>query len=179
MPDLEALRYPIGRYTAPDPITEAHVDAWIDQLARLPGELREAVDGLDDAQLDTPYRPGGWTPRQVVHHIGDSHLNSLIRFKWALTEETPTIKAYDEQRWAELPDYQAVPIAVSLNLIEALHHRLVALLRSMDAGQRKRAFIHPEGNHRVVLDWNIGQYAWHGRHHVAHITHLRERNGWQ
>ena len=176
-PDLEQLRFPIGPYTAPDPITAEQVATWIDEIDDFPSALRQAVEPLDRAQLDTPYRPGGWTVRQVVHHLGDSHLNSLIRFKWALTEDHPTIKAYYEDRWAELADYRHTPLDVSLGLLDNLHTRWAILLRSLGPEELQRTLLHPEIG-EVVLDWYVGNYAWHGRHHLAHITELVKREGW-
>lgn len=174
---LETLRYPIGRFQAPELVTEADRKAWIRDLERLPALLRRAVEPLSTAQLDTPYRPGGWSVRQVVHHLADSHLNSFVRFKWALTEERPTIKPYDEAAWAELPDVAATPVAVSLDLLDALHARLVVLLKALGPAQLAREFLHPESG-TVRLDRNIGLYAWHSRHHLAHVTGLAEREGW-
>ena len=171
------LRYPIGKFSPPARIEARDVAGWIDEIEDLPRRLRRAVEGLTPAQLDTPYRPGGWTVRQVVHHLGDSHMNSLLRFKWALTEERPTIKPYSEHRWAQLPDYSAVPIAVALDFLAALHVRLVALLRALSPADLAREFVHPESG-VVPLNRNIGIYAWHGRHHLAHITRLAEREGW-
>ena len=176
--NLDDLRYPIGRFTAPDAISPAHVQEWIADIARLPADLRSAVEPLNTAQLDTPYRPGGWTVRQVVHHLADSHMNSVIRFKWALTEDRPTIKAYFEDRWADLADYTAVPVSTALAFLDALHARWVGLLRTLDPAALKREFIHPESG-PVRLERNIGIYAWHGRHHLAHITRLAEREGWR
>ena len=175
---LDDLRYPIGRFAAPDAISPAHVQEWIADIARLPADLRSAVEPLTAAQLDTPYRPGGWTVRQVVHHLADSHMNSVIRFKWALTEERPAIKAYYEDRWAELADYTAVPVSTALALLDALHARWVGLLRTLDPAALKREFVHPESG-PVRLERNVGIYAWHGRHHLAHITRLAEREGWR
>ena len=171
------LRYPIGKFEYEGEITDEDVARWIDQIETSPQQVRAAVENLSDEQLDTPYRPGGWTVRQVVHHIGDSHMNSLVRFKWALTEDEPAIKAYDQVGWAELADYRDVPIDTALTFLEALHVRLVALLRSLDSDDLARRFIHPELG-LVTLAWNIGLYAWHGRHHLAHITHLKVREGW-
>lgn len=171
------LRYPIGEFTAPDEITPEMIAGWIDEIERLPGDLRAAVAGLSDEQLDTPYRPDGWTVRQVVHHVGDSHLNSLIRFKWTLTEDRPKIKAYFEDRWAELADYRDVPIELSLTFLESLHGRWVILLRSMNEKDFRREFVHPDFG-VVRLDGAVGTYAWHGKHHVAHITELAKRQGW-
>lgn len=174
---LEDMRYPVGRFAAPAQISLARVKAWIDELERLPAALRSVVEVLTPEQLETRYRPDGWRVRQVVHHLADSHLNSFVRFKWALTEERPTIKAYLEERWAELPDARDVPVEVSLRLLEALHERWVGLLRGLDAADWRREFVHPDSG-PVRLDTNVGIYAWHGRHHLAHITHLVEREGW-
>lgn len=143
----------------------------------MPQRLREAVAGLKDEQLDTPYRPGGWTVRQTVHHVADSHMNSYLRFKLALTENSPTIKPYNEAAWANLPEAKAAPIAVSLALIDALHERLVLMLRAMSDQDFTRTFQHPERG-AVRLDTNVALYGWHSRHHVAHITALRKRMGW-
>ncbi len=172
------LRYPIGKFEHEGEITGEDVARWIDQIEALPGLVRAAIEGFSDEQLDTPYRLGGWTVRQVVHHIGDSHLNSLVRFKWTLTEDEPVIKAYHQDRWAELADYRDVPIETSLTFLESLHVRLVALLRSLNKGDLARRFVHPESG-AITLARNISIYAWHGRHHVAHITHLKEREGWE
>jgi hypothetical protein len=174
---MQDLRYPIGRFHHEGSVTDATLDRWLDDITDLPLWLRQAVDGLDAAQLDTPYRPEGWTVRQVVHHLADSHLNSYIRFKWALTEETPTIKAYDEVAWARLPDYGRVPVPQTLDFLALLHARWVILLRSLDRQAFSRTFVHPASG-PVSLGENVGIYAWHGRHHVAHITRLRERRGW-
>lgn len=172
--DSETLRYPIGRFRAPDEIDAARIDTWIDEIESFPARLRAVVGDLPPDVLDTPYRPGGWTVRQVVHHLADSHLHSIIRFKWTLTEDTPTIKAYFEDRWAELADSRA-PIDTSLDLLEALHARWVVLLRGLDAEELDRAFHHPESDTRVRLRENVGIYAWHGRHHLAHVERLLER----
>lgn len=171
------LRYPIGTYTAPASVTAAQRAAWIADIAAAPAALRAAAAGLSPEQLDTPYRPEGWTVRQVVHHVPDSHLNAYTRFKLALTEDEPTIKPYDQARWAELPD-SAAPPEVSLALLEALHQRWVALLNAMSPEQFNRRFRHPEHGRIFTLDETLGLYAWHGRHHAAHITALRERRGW-
>ena len=170
------LQYPIGEHATIEPPTPEQVDAWIDDIAALPAALRRTVAPLTDSQLDTPYRPGGWTVRQVVHHLPDSHMNSLVRFKWALTEERPLIKAYDEQAWAELPDSRG-PVAPSLDLLETLHRRWMALLRGLTWAQLQREFVHPESG-AVVLAESVGDYAWHGRHHLAHIQRLLAREGW-
>ncbi len=177
-PLVTDLRYPIGKYAPPAEITDAQRAAWIDEVAHAPDALRMAVRGLTAEQLDTPYRPGGWTVRQVVHHLPDSHLNAYTRFKLALTEEEPTIKPYAEDRWAELADTREVPIEVSLTLLEALHERWVALLRAMSAADFRRTYRHPEHGRIYRLDEVLGLYAWHGRHHTAHITTLRQQKGW-
>ena len=170
------LRYPIGRFSPVAAVTPGQVDAWIDDIAALPSDLRQTVSELSDSQLDTPYRPGGWTVRQVVHHLPDSHMNSLIRFKWALTEDRPLIKAYDEKGWAELGDSRK-PIDQSLDLLDALHRRWASLLRDLDWTQLQREFVHPESG-PTTLAVTVGVYAWHGRHHLAHIERLMERSGW-
>lgn len=171
-------RYPIGTFSFGGNVTVEQRSEWIAAIAVLPAELRAAVEGLSGAHLDTPYREGGWTVRQVTHHVADSHMNALLRFKHALTEENPPIKAYDEAVWALLPDVEATPVEVSLDLVEAMHARWVALLRGMDEGAYQRAYFHPDKNRLVTLDEAVGMYAWHGRHHVAHIASLRARNGW-
>lgn len=173
MTDLDELRYPVGRF---DPAAGSRSEQ-LETLRALPGQLRAAVAGLNDAQLNTPYREGGWTVRQVVHHIADSHAQSYIRVKLALTEDKPTVKAYDEAAWAALPDSK-LPIESSLGMIEAAHLRLIALLEPLsDTALQQTAFLHPERG-EVTLANNLALYAWHGRHHLAHITRLRERMGW-
>lgn len=173
---MSDLRYPIGEFVAPGSLTPAERVEAIEQIAQLPGRLRDAVAGLSDEQLDTPYRPGGWTVRQVVHHVPDSHLNAYVRWKLTLTEDVPTIRTYDEKRWAELPDTQA-PIDASLDLLEALHVRWVTLLRQLGDDAWERRLAHPEIGD-LGLDDMLALYAWHSRHHVAHITSLRAREGW-
>jgi hypothetical protein len=171
------LRYPIGKFKHDGPVTEEKRQRFLGDIAQAPADLRSAVKGLSDAQLDTPYRPGGWTVRQVVHHVPDSHMNSYVRFKLALTEDEPTIKPYAEDCWAELADTKATPVEVSLNLLDSLHDRWVRLLRSLSPEDWKRAFHHPERG-PMTLEHALAMYAWHGRHHVAHIISLRERSGW-
>jgi uncharacterized damage-inducible protein DinB len=172
------LRYPIGPFTVLGDITPAHREGWITEIGEAPAQLRAAVHGLTETQFDTPYRPEGWTVRQVVHHVPDSHLNAYLRFKLALTEENPTIKPYLEARWAELPDTAQTQVGVSLMLLEALHRRWMILSRSMSETQWERTFFHPEQQKSVRLDQALALYAWHGRHHVAQITGLRDRMGW-
>jgi len=169
-------RYPIGKFQYSGSSTEQN-RLFLEEIAQTPSKLRDSLKGLTEEQLDTPYRPGGWTVRQVVHHLPDSHLNSYVRFKLALTEENPTIKTYAEDRWAELSDSKATPIEVSLTLLDSLHNRWVRLLRSLTPEQWKRTFHHPElGN--MTLEKTLALYAWHGNHHVAHITELRKRMSW-
>jgi hypothetical protein len=171
------LRYPIGRFVYPDRAPAEDVRRAIDRIEQLPGAMRAAVHRLTDAQLDTPYRPGGWTVRQVVHHVPDSHMNAYIRTKLALTEEDPVIRPYDEQRWAMLADTARTPIESSLTLLDVLHARWVTLLRATDAGELERPLRHPESG-SLTLGLLVLQYGWHGDHHVAHVTRLREREGW-
>jgi hypothetical protein len=175
------LRYPIGKFIYESSSTgssnEEQKKKHLDDIAQTPANLRAALKGLSDKQLDTPYRPEGWTVRQVAHHVPDSHLNAYIRFKLALTEDDPTIKPYAEDRWAQLGDTQITPVEVSLTLLDALHTRWVNLLRSLKPEDWKRTFRHTQLG-EVSLEKNLALYAWHGRHHVAHITSLRERSGW-
>lgn len=171
------LRYPIGRYKSPENISSAQRTDWIDQIARLPDQLRKAVDGFSDGQLDTPYRPGGWTVRQVIHHLSDSHINSYTRFRLALTEDTPSIKSYEEAAWAELPDARQSRIEPSLMILDGLHERWSMLLRGLSEAQFARTFRHSELG-AIRLDWTAGLYAWHSRHHLAHVTNLSQRMGW-
>lgn len=169
-------RYPIGKFSYAGPLTAEQKKQCLDDIAQAPAKLRAAVRGLSDAQLDTPYRDGGWTVRQLAHHVPDSHVNAYIRFKLALTEDDPTIKPYFEDRWAELPDSKA-PIESSLALLESLHQRWTTVLRNLSDADWKRTFRHPELG-SMPLEKNLALYSWHGRHHVAHVTSLRERNGW-
>lgn len=172
------LRFPVGKFKLPESVTIADRTAFVEQIAATPANLRAAVAGLDDSQLETPYRPGGWTVRQVIHHVPDSHLNSYTRFRLALTEDEPTIKTYREDQWAELPDARTLPVDVSLQLLENLHTRWVMLLRSLSGEQWKRKFRHADIG-SVNLEQTAALYAWHGRHHAAHITSLRDRRGWK
>jgi uncharacterized damage-inducible protein DinB len=175
MTDLDSLRYPIGRFNPPPTPLPGVRAAEINTLRQLPSRLRDAVKDLDDSQLDAPYREGGWTVRQLVHHIADSHMNSYVRFKLALTEDCPTIKPYDEAAWAELADSKQ-PIEPSLDLIGALHARWVALLEAMTDADYRRELQHPERG-RQNLATTLALYDWHSRHHTAHITALRARQG--
>jgi hypothetical protein len=165
----EQLRYPIGKFSAPVSYTAEDMQQWIGTIKTLPGKVRHAIIGLNEKQLDTRYRTGGWTIRQVIHHLADSHMNSIIRFKWALTEDNPTIKAYHEADWALLPDYQ-LPVEPSLKMLEGIHQRLVALFDSFTEDQWNRTFIHPEHGNTVTLKRNLALYAWHSKHHLAHIV---------
>jgi hypothetical protein len=171
------LRYPIGEFKFEGPLTDDERQALIGKIEETPARMRAAVAGLTEEQLDTPYRPEGWTVRQVVHHVPESHLNSYVRFKLAITEDVPLIKTYFEDRWAELDDARQAPIALSLDLLDALHGRWIWFLRSLKQEDFQRTFRHPELG-IVSVDKNIALYAWHGQHHVAHITSLRERMGW-
>ena len=171
------LRFPIGPFKFTGPLSDDDRRSVINTIEETPKRMRAAVAGLDDKQLDTPYRPEGWTVRQVVHHVPESHMNSYIRFKLAITEEEPTIKPYFEDRWAELDDARQAPIALSLDLLDAVHARWVWFLRSLKDEDFGRTFRHPEMG-IVSVDKNIALYAWHGRHHVAHITSMRERMRW-
>jgi uncharacterized damage-inducible protein DinB len=172
------LRYPVGPFTFEGNVTESQRQLWIAHIAEAPVKLRAAVAGLTPEQLDTPYRPEGWTVRQVAHHVPDSHMNAYIRFKLALTEDQPTIKPYDQDQWSGLADVQATPVETSLVLLESLHERWVTLLRSLTATDFARAFLHPEYSRVMTLEETLALYSWHGRHHVAQITSLRERMGW-
>ncbi len=174
---LHDLRFPVGEFEVPGDVGAARISGWVDEIEALPGLLRSTVSGMDATQLGTPYRPEGWTVQKVVHHLADSHLNSFVRFKWALTEERPTIKAYDEVRWAETPDAGSAPLGPSLDWLDALHKRWCVLLRALSPEQLDREFVHPVSG-PVSLRVNVGIYAWHGRHHRAHITSLAARQGW-
>jgi hypothetical protein len=170
------LRFPIGPFT-PLANSEQTIAAAVREIELLPRRLRRAVAGLSDAQLDVPYRPDGWTVRQLVHHLADSHMNGVIRIKLALTEDTPAITPYDENAWARLADMR-LPIDISLTLLEQLHARWVAVVRSVSLADLERTFFHPEHAQTMTIGYHTQNYAWHGRHHVAHITALRQRQGW-
>lgn len=176
--DLEKLRYPIGKFTAPAAYSETYLTENIAAIASFPERLKLAVSTLTDEQLDTPYRPEGWTVRQVVHHCADSHMNCYIRIKWTLTEDNPTIKYYFEDRWSALPDNLTMPIEPTLALLEGLHYRIAFLLNNLSETDLVRTFIHPEHQKEFAIRELIGLYAWHGNHHLAHITSLLQRKGW-
>jgi uncharacterized damage-inducible protein DinB len=170
-------RYPIGKYAYDGPLSPEQRTKLIDDIAHAPDALRAAVQGLSPQQIETPYREGGWTVRQVTHHVPESHMNAYIRFKLALTEDSPTIKPYMEDRWAKLADVESTPLEVSLTLLDSVHQRWVCLLNSLQPQDWKRTFTHPEMG-SVSLEKSLALYSWHGKHHVAHITELRKKMGW-
>ncbi|MDO9375483.1 MAG: putative metal-dependent hydrolase [Ferruginibacter sp.] len=174
---MDDLRYPIGKYV-PQPFSEKQLEEWLIDIKNLPQHLENAVVNLDEAQVNTPYRPDGWSVKQVVHHVADSHMNAFIRFKLGLTEDNPTIKPYDEAAWANLKDTENLPFNLSLTILHALHVRLVELLKNISGNQWNRTVFHPEHKKEMTLWHLVGMYAWHGRHHTAHITSLRERMKW-
>lgn len=178
MTELEKLKYPVGKFERPLLITKEILSEWIDIIDLFPQKIKKEVEGLTDEQLDTPYRDGGWTVRQVVHHCADSYMNSLMRFKLALTEDKPTIKPYLQARWAELSD-TAMPVEVSLKILEGIHARWIFILNRLSDSEMERTFIHPEHNKESRIDETIGMYAWHCRHHLAHITNLKMRKSWK
>lgn len=175
---MEHLKYPIGQVQIPVSITNQHIFDWISDIESFPNKLENLVQNLTEEQLNTPYRDGGWTVRQTIHHCGDSHVNSYVRFKWALTEEQPTIKAYYEDRWAEIFDTKDAPIELSLHFIKALHAKWVYLLKGLSEQKLNKEFIHPESGNAISLKQNIAIYAWHCKHHYAHIQNLLTRNNW-
>jgi len=170
-------RFPIGKFSFPQSVTPQQREQWIGEIAATPQKLRASIAGLSQAQLDTPYRDGGWTVRQVIHHVPESHMNAYIRFKLALTEDNPVVKPYDESAWGKLPDIPGTPLETSLALLDALHDRFVRVLRLIEGPQWQRTFRHPEIG-LVKLEGNLALYAWHGQHHTAHITSLRDRMKW-
>ncbi len=176
-PDPTDLSYPIGRFQSSEAYAPLEREHALETLGNLPTRLYNAVDGLSESQLDTPYRPGGWTVRQVVHHLADSHMQAFLRIRYALTEAEPLIKVYDEKAWAELPDSKGAPVEWSMELIEALHARWVSLLQRLNPEQWQCAYVHPE-NGRTTIEQAVHLYAWHSRHHVAHMTHLRSSRNW-
>lgn len=175
---LEKLKYPIGKFTAPENYSAAYLTERIAEIESFPERLKKEVFQLTPEQLETPYREDGWTIRQVIHHCADSHMNCFIRIKWALTENKPVIKFYHEDLWAELHDNLTMPIEPTLSFLEGLHFRLAYLMKSFSETDLKRSFIHPENNKEYQLKEIIGTYAWHGNHHLAHITELKNRKGW-
>ena len=175
--ELEKLKYPIGKFNPPENVDQEHIKNWIKELENFPEELAALVTPFNNNQLDTPYRPEGWTVRQVVHHLADSHHHCYTRFKWALTEDEPLIKAYEEKTWALLAD-QSGPIELSINYLRALHKKIVYLIKILDDQDLERGFIHPAHGKRVELNVLVGMYAWHGQHHMAHIKNLAQRSGW-
>lgn len=175
----EELKYPIGRYERPTAFTAAILKKNIQDIENFPRKIRREVQALTAEQLDTPYRPGGWTIRQLVNHCADSHMNSLVRFKLALTEEKPIIRPYFEDRWAELSDSKKIPIAPALKMIEGLHERWVVLLKNLTKEELAKTFIHPEQNKEFSLEETVAIYAWHCNHHLAHITGLMKTKDWE
>jgi hypothetical protein len=175
--EAKDARYPIGKFARPTKIEAEDRERYLSTLAGLPARLREAIDGLDDAQMDTPYREGGWTVRQLVHHVADSHANMVVRVRLALTEDWPTIKPYDEAAWAMLEDAKSLPVDFSLVILDGLHERLVVLLRGLGEAEWQRGYVHPERGGTTV-EQAAALYDWHSRHHVAHVTELRKRMGW-
>ena len=174
---MEKLKYPIGHFKKPEKITEHIRSEWISRIATLPGRLETALANMTEAQLDTPYRPGGWTVRQLIHHIADSHMNSFIRFRLALTEEHPAIKPYDEKLWAKLPD-AGMPIQYSLDILRGLHARWAFFLKNLEEAELSRTYFHPESKAIYTVDESMGIYAHHGDHHLAQITGLTKRMDW-
>ena len=177
-PTSENLSYPIGKFQKPGKITAAQRAAYLADIAAFPARLCSAAVNLSDAQLDTPYRPGGWTIRQLIHHVADSHMNAYIRFKLTLTEDNPTIRPYEEQDWAELPEARTAPISLSLDLLTHLHRRWVEALKALREEDYQRSYFHPADKATVTLETAMGLYAWHCNHHLAHLTRLVEREGW-
>ena len=176
--DLEKLKYPIGHFEYSRQVSRDTIADWVRVLEELPCTLEGLVGHLSGEQLDTPYRPEGWTVRQLAHHIADSHHHSYTRFKWALTENEPVIKAYDEKAWGSLSDAKTAPVELSLSYLKALHSKMVFLLRGLSSEDLNKCYTHPDGNVKISVKGNIGKYAWHSRHHCAHIQGLLERKGW-
>jgi hypothetical protein len=176
--ELETLRYPVGKFTFPSEVSATERKEMLSVIETLSSKLRTAVQGLDDEQLDTPYRDGGWTVRQVVHHLFDSHVNAYIRMKLAVTEDTPTIKPYDQDKWSALEDARTAPVEISLSLLEGIHKRWMIFLHSLEEEQFKLCFFHPESKRKISLEQTLALYTWHSRHHLAHITELKKRMMW-
>lgn len=176
--DLERLKFPIGKFKFPEEVSQSTIENWISDIETLPKKLIDLVEPLTETQLDTPYRPEGWKVKQLVHHMADSHTHAFIRFKWTLTEDTPTIKAYDQNRFAELPDSLSAPVSISLDYLKTLHSKWVFLLKNMKREDFDKCFIHPETGKEVSLLFCLGMYAWHGNHHYAHIANLVKEKGW-
>jgi hypothetical protein len=173
MKDLETLKYPIGKYNPPNEITEINITSWIKELANLPQELVTTIGSLSEIDLEKTYRPDGWTARQVIHHLADSHINAYTRTRLVLTEENPTIRPYFEDRWANLPDAQTGDVVLSVAILKAIHERWVTLLRTLKIDDFKRTYYHPEAQQQFTLAYLVGNYAWHGKHHLAHIKALK------
>lgn len=176
--ELEKLQYPIGKFEAPDNYTNAYILSKIEEIESFPERLKKEVQSLNNDQLDTPYRENGWTIRQVIHHCAESHMNCYIRIKWTLTEENPVIKYYHEDLWSALEDSLTMPIEPTLTLLDGLHYRLTYILKNLSQTDLKKYFIHPENNKNFELREVIGNYAWHGNHHLAHIIHLKNKKNW-
>jgi hypothetical protein len=176
--DLETLRYPVGKFSVPTSFSPAELKEWLNILEELPSKLQREVNGMTDEQLDTPYRDGGWTVRQVVHHLADSHVNSYCRMKLILTEDHPTIRPYLEAKWAELKEAKTAPVAISLDILFAIHKRMLLMLNNVSTEELDRTYFHPETQKTSTLKALIALYAWHSRHHLAHITQLKKRRGW-
>lgn len=174
MADIDRFKFPIGKFEKPDKITKALLDKAIAEIRRFPDDLKALVENMSDAQLDMPYRDGGWTARQVVHHCGDSHMNAFIRFKLALTEKNPTIKAYNEAEWAKLPD-SSLPLSFSIDILKGLHYKWVHLLEGMSTSDFGKTYFHPESKSKVSLEEATLMYEWHGKHHLAHIKIVSSR----
>ena len=175
---MEDLRYPIGKYL-PQPFSESQLQDWLIDIKLLPQHLENAILNLDENEINTPYRPDGWTVKQLVHHVADSHMNAYIRFKLGLTEDNPTIKTYEEAAWANLPDTQNLPINISLTLLHALHARWVEVIKGISVDEWSKTVFHPAQQKEITLWYLLGMYAWHSKHHVAHVTALRERMKWK
>ncbi|WP_372755876.1 YfiT family bacillithiol transferase [Mariniflexile sp.] len=176
--ELQKLKYPIGQFECPSTIFPHHIEGWLSILEHFPNRLENLVIHLSENQLNTVYRPDGWTVRQVIHHLADSHHHSYARFKWALTEDKPVIKAYFEDKWANLFDSKSAPIEMSIQHLKAVHAKLVYLLKGLQAEDYSRSFIHPETQKEIFLNYNVGMYAWHSNHHYSHIEELIKRNNW-